>query len=79
MTEKSHRQTLTVEIDSKTNAYDPNNKNKFNSLRRQTWMGKYDWNKFGHLLYSTFVINSDKIYFVYLLKLCALLISQFTW
>ena len=44
MTEKSQQQTLTVELDQKTDEYDWNNKNKMNSLRRRTWTGKYDPN-----------------------------------
>ena len=37
---KSHRQTLTIELDQKTDEYDHNNKNKLNSLRLRTCNGR---------------------------------------
>ena len=42
MTKKSHRRTLTVGLDQKTDEYDQKSINEINSLRDWTWTGEYD-------------------------------------
>ena len=44
MTEISHWQTLTIELDQKTDEYDQKNINEINLLRWRTWTGEYDRN-----------------------------------
>ena len=62
MTENSHRQTLTIELDQNMDEFDQKYKNKINSkfIRRQTLTCEYDrkylFSIFGHIHMLMFVI-----------------------